>query len=193
MKLLKQILPQLWVSILLLVVPIGLTIYFFVTQYSNKFLLEQNVDYYQIQNGFVRSLLFDNKLTSFMTRSSDFIFWGVVAAVALLIAWFFSVAKTTAQNHNTVEGFENFQTNAAEWHRHFVVEIVVRILLFVVGVYMLVLCAFTLAPELVTAVAAQLSGESDAIVRIFLLNLYTYIALFVAAVCYKNFRHIQLD
>lgn len=192
MKSLKQLLPPIWVTLLLLVVPIGLTTYFVVTQYSNKFLVEQNVDYYQVNNSVVRSLLFDNKLADFLTRFSDFVFWGLLAAVILLVAWFIGVAKVTARNHAAVQSFTNFQADGS-WQRHFVIELIVKLILGVAIVMLTIVLYATLTPKLLGAVGDLLSSANGAVIHLLLANIYMYIGLFMLVISCRAFKRIQLN
>lgn len=194
MKLFRQILPQLWVSILLLVVPIGLTIYFFVTQYSNKFIVEQNVSFFDIQNGFMRSLFFDNQVSTYFQRFSDFAFWGVFAAVVLIAGWLISVARTTKQNHEIVAGFENFQVDRSTWRGHFLVEIGLKALLVIVAVYLLLLLVASLVPNLVHAVGATLTQASSATIRqVVVADIAIYLALIAIVVVVRLFKLVSID
>ena len=190
----RAVLPKPSIAILLLLPPIAATIYFFVTQYSNKFIVEQNVNFFDIQNGFVRSLIFDNKISDFFLRFSDFAFWGVLAAVILIISWFISVARTTKQNHEVVASFENFQVDRSTWRGHFMVEIGLKVLLVGLVLYLLLLILSTLTPNLVNAIGATLTeANAHNIQQAVLANAYIYLAEIAIVVAMKLFKIIIIE
>lgn len=189
---LKTVIPKPSVLIALLAAPIGLSGYFFVTLYSNKFLLEQEVGYFDVQNSFVRTLLFDNSISEWFTRASDFLFWGVVAAIILVIAWAVSAAKTTKANHAAVQQFQNFNDSTSSWHAHFVAQIVVKALLVVIGLYLLFSLIFSLTPSLIETSAAVIDNTGN-IPSVLFVNLKIYLYAVGIAATTKAFRHIIVE
>lgn len=190
----KAVLPKPSIAILLLLPPIATTIYFFVTQYSNKFIVEQNVTFFDIQNGFVRSLIFDNKISDFFLRFSDFAFWGVFAAIILVISWFVSAARTTKRNHEVVANFENFQVDRSTWRGHFLVEIGLKVLLVGLIAYLLLLILASLTPNLLNAIGGVLTeSTSHNILQVALANLYIYLAEIGVVIAIKLFKIIIVE
>lgn len=189
---LQLIVPKPSILVGLLAVPIGMSGYFFVTLYSNKFLLEQEVGYFDVQNSFVRTLLFDNSISEWFTRASDFLFWGVLAAITLVIAWAVSAAKTTKANHEAVQQFQNFSSSASSWHTHFIVQIVAKILLVIISFYLLFALMFSLTPALIETSAA-LIDKSGGIADVLLVNLKIYLYVIGVATAIKAFRHITVE
>lgn len=174
--------------------PIAATIYFFATQYSNKFIVEQNVSFFDIQNGFVRSLVFDNKISTFFLRFSDFAIWGVFAAIILVVSWFISTARTTKRNHEVVTSFENFQVDRSTWRGHFMVEIGLKVLLVGLVLYLLMLILSTLTPNLVNAIGATLTeANAHNIQQVALANAYIYLAELAVVVATKLFKIIIIE
>lgn len=175
-------------------IPLVFTVYFLVTQYSNKFIAEQSVDYFDIQNELVRKILFDNRLAVGFTRASDFIFWGVIAAAAIVISWFVGVVKTTTSNHKAVEGFNNFQSSEGSWHRTYIVKIVIKTLLAVISLYLLIATISKYIPNISTEIGVQLrSPSTENIITVVRANLIVYLCLVLTASVIKMFRHIQVE
>lgn len=193
-KLLVLILPTPSVAIALLALPLTSTTYFLFTQYSNKFIAEQSVDYFDIQNELVRKILFENSLAAGFNRFSDFLFWGILAAIIIVISWFIGVVKTTASNHSAVETFNNFQTDNASWNRSFAVKVIIKVLLVLIALYSLIRILSTYIPEISAAIGAQLrEGSKENLINIFLANAVVYVSLLVIVVSYKIFRHISVE
>lgn len=188
------LLPKPAISIALLVIPFAATVFFIFTQYSNKFIAEQNVEYFDIQNDIARKILFDNSLAVGFNRFSDFLFWGILAAIIIVLSWFFGVMKTTASNHTAVEAFNNFQIDNASWHRSFAIKIVIKILLVIIGLYVFLRLLSQLIPTISTAVGNQLrENNSDNIKNIVLANLAVYFALLLITTVFKMYRHISVE
>jgi len=189
----KIFVPKLWVAVLLLFIPIALTIYFFVSQYSNQFLVEQQVGYFDIQNQFVARLLFDNSVSDLFNRVSDFLFWGVLAAIILVISWFVSVSKTTVHNHTAAENFVNFQQSKQGWHGSFAAKLIIKGILALLVVYLLAVIFAKLTPNLVTATGNVITDASvGSMAKVVASNAYIYGALLAIVVMIKGFRHIEL-
>ena len=188
------LLPSPAVALSLLAVPLAATVYFVFTQYSNKFIAEQSVDYFDIQNEFVRKILFDNSFAASFNRFSDFAFWGILAAIVIVVSWFFSVMKTTASNHTIVEGFNNFQTESSTWHRNFIIKIVIKVLLVIIGLYAFIRLLSQFIPDISATIGVQLrENTSENIKNIIVANLVAYVALLFIATAVKMFRHINVE
>ena len=172
-----------------------LTIYFFVSQYSSSFITNEGYAIFDggDQNILVR-VIFYLPWASWIDRSLDFIFWGVLAAIVLIIAWSISAAKTSFANHHLVEGFENFQESKQQWHRHFIVALFVKMLLIITSAYLAGATLFKLIPSLSTSVNDALTTTNLAQVsQVTLAALYLFFALFGIAICVKTFRHVKAD
>lgn len=191
-QILKTIVPKPSIWLGLLTVPLVLSGYFLTKLYSNKFVLEQDFGYFDVQNSFVRTLLFDNSISEWFTRASDFLFWGVLAAIILVIAWAVSAAKTTKANHEAVQQFQNFSSSASSWHTHFIVQVVVKILLVIISFYLLFALMFSLTPALIETSAA-LIDKSGGIADVLLVNLKIYLYVIGVAIAIKAFRHITVE
>lgn len=193
-KYLTLLLPSPAVAISLLSIPLAATVYFVFTQYSNKFIAEQSVDYFDIQNEIVRKLLFDNSFAASFNRFSDFAFWGILASIVIVVSWFFGVMKTTASNHTAVEGFNNFQTESSSWHRNFVIKIVIKVLLVIISLYTFIRLLSQFIPDISLAIGAQLrENTSENIKNIVIANVIAYLALLVIVTAIKMFRHINVE
>lgn len=189
---LKQIVPKPSIWLGLLAVPLALSGYFLTKLYSNKFVLEQDFGYFDVQNSFVRTLLFDNSISEWFTRASDFLFWGVLAAIILVISWAVSAARTTKANHQAVEQFQNFNTSASSWHTHFVVQVVIKVLLAAIALYLMFALTFSLIPSLIE-VSAALIDKTGGIAPVVLVNLRIYLYVLGVATAIKAFRHIAVE
>jgi len=194
MRYLKLFTPKPIVWVLALVLPITLSVYFFAVQYGNNYIASNEVGYDQLQQNALTRLLTGSQITGYFNRASDFILWGALAAVALLVAWVVSAARTTMANHSAVENFHNFRVTKSSWHGHFVTELTVKVLLAFLALYMVVLLLFKLIPDLSFAVGYlvdRVGVESSVRVAVQLAMIYVVQIVFV--ICVKATRAVEID
>jgi len=144
--------PAMWVGFLIL--PTFLTVYFLVSRYSDQFIKTQGIDYVAVQNNVLAQLYITGSLANFFTRFMDFAFWGVLATIAILIAWSIGLAKTTLYNHTTEQQFTNFNQSSKSWHTNFVTVLVIKLLLVVLMIYFVFQIILTAIPTLASGIAA---------------------------------------
>lgn len=183
------------ISLSLLILPIVLTTYFLISQYSSQFLASQeSVPYTAADQTFLGRLLVEQPWTEWLSRFSDFAFWGVLAAVVLVLIWAVSVARTSMQNHTITEGFKNFKVKKAAWHSHFAVEVGLKVLLVGIGLYAIILLLARAIPGLAVNISLLLeSVSSETVLEIVKSNLYIFGLELLIACVIKIFRHVQLD
>lgn len=150
----KSIFPSMAVTASLFILPIVLTLYFVVTQYSDKFIAEQDISYFDVQNNWLGQLFIDQKWVEWFNRFMDFAFWGILAAVVLVGVWMFTSAKVAMKNHYNEENFVNFQETKTRWHTHFFIVVVIKI----AAVLILLFALFTLIGQRIPALATEISS-----------------------------------
>ncbi|MBP9738513.1 hypothetical protein KBD20_02385 [Candidatus Saccharibacteria bacterium] len=193
-KYIQLFIPKASTALLLLILPVSLTVYFVVSQYSNKFIVEQNVNYLDVQSDFVRTILFENRISELFVRFSDFALWGMLAAVILVSAWFIGASRTAAHNHMAVEDFRNFKVNRTSWHGHFAIEVGLKTLLVIIVTYLFMMILAKLVPQLIQNVGVALSEYSlQNVLDVVIANAYIYCAQLGIVIAIKAFKHIQID
>ena len=193
-KYFQLFIPKPSTALLLLILPVSLTIYFVVSQYSNKFIVEQNVNYLDVQSDFVRTILFENRLSEFFVRFSDFALWGILAAIILVSVWFIGASKAAAHNHVAVEDFRNFRVDRTSWHGHFAVEVGLKTLLVIIITYLCMIILAKLVPQLIQNIGVALGDNTTQnILAVVIANMYIYGAELGIVLAAKAFRHIQID
>lgn len=183
------------VALSLLALPFGLTAYFIISQYADKFMASQEVaTYTAAEESFLGRLLVQQPWTDWLSRFSDFAFWGVLAAALLILIWVVSVARTSMQNHVVAEEFVNFKVTKASWHRHFAIEAGLKVLLVCIMFYAVIMLLAKAIPGLALSIGLLLESVSgNAIIEIIKSNAAIFGLEFLVVLAVKVFRHVQLD
>jgi len=155
-KYLQYILPTPAMLVATLILPTLLLIYFLATQYGDSFIKTQGIDYVAVQDNILATLFLSGQIGDFITRAMDFVFWGVLASIGLLIFWGVSVARTSIQNNSAVASFIN--SGNQNWHNHILILIGVKIITIVIMIYSLLLLLTRAIPRLATGSAETLQS-----------------------------------
>ena len=134
-NILKYILPSPAVAVSLFILPFVLSVYFLATQYSDRFVSEQDISYLDVQSSWLSRLFLDQSWLSWFNRFMDFALWGLLAIVILFAIWFFGSAKVAVKNHYAQEDFRNFKASKNSWHGQFFVVALLKFLLIIVILY----------------------------------------------------------
>lgn len=182
--------PAMWVSTLIL--PTVLTIYFLVTQYGNSFIETQGLDYAAIQGNVLATVLLSGQIGDIITRAMDFVFWGVLASIGLLIFWGVSVARTSVQNNSAISSFANSGNN--DWHQKVLVLVGVKIITVIIMIYALISLLTQAIPRLAIGTAEVLQSIS---LESFLVVLWGFALMilvqFVLLVGLRTFRLAKFE
>jgi len=135
-----------WISFLILPAVFG--IYFFVSSFSDQFIKTQGIDYVAAQNNVLAQLYISGSLANFITRFMDFAFWGVLAAIFLLISWSFSVTKTSLQNRSIEQQFVNFQIPKKSWHSNLAAVLAIKTTSGILIIYFIIRIIINAIPML---------------------------------------------
>lgn len=195
MKYIKAILPSPAVFVSLFIAPLLLTLYFVLTRYSDRFLATQGVDYEAIQDNVLAVFFISGEWAQWLTRFMDFAFWGVLALIAILIAWGISVARTTVENHVTEQSFYNFKTAQKDWHGNFVMVTIIKVLLLLVMVYSVFQLIARAVPQLAAGIGSiVVEGVSaDSVLQVTLGALLIVALQLLFVMAYKMFKITQID
>lgn len=120
-------------TLLLFLLPILLSLYYVVTRYSENFVAEQQLTYFDVQNNWLGQVFLDQRWLDWFNRFMDFAFWGVLGMITLLGLWLFSAAKVSIKNHYEEENFRNFNIPKDTWHSHFIVVVIVKIVVAIMA------------------------------------------------------------
>jgi hypothetical protein len=192
MKNILKLFPSLATILSFFILPLIFGVYFAVTRFSDQFIAEQELTYFDVQNNVIGQFFITQAWLDWFNRFMDFALWGLFAAIILIIAWLISSTKTAVLNHKTEEGFRNFHVAKNTWHSNFIAVGVVKIILVLVMVF----CFFSLLgqaiPLLATNVTSLLQGVdlSGIIALIYTVLLIVFLQfLFVtSAKIYKSTR-----
>jgi len=187
-------LPRASTVLVFLGLTILLTVYFFISHYSTRFITQQGITAFDgSENNWLVHFIFYIPWASWFDRALDFAFWGALASIILIIAWSLSAGKTTVENHRLVEGFENFRESKNQWRQNFIVAVVLKVALLFTSLYLVSLVLFKLIPTLSLAVAVVLA-ETNAtdIVDVAMRAVFLFVALCGIATCVKVFRHVNV-
>lgn len=131
MKNILKLFPTPAVTLSLFILPVLFSIYYVVSKFSDRFISEQEITYFDVQNSWTGQFFVTQAWLEWFNRFMDFALWGMLAAIILILAWFVSSAKTAISNHEAVEGFKNFREQKNSWHQNFVVVAIVKVLLVI--------------------------------------------------------------
>lgn len=191
---LKAVLPTTTQWVAFLALPTTLTIYFFVSRYSNQFIQTQGIDYVAVQDNFLAQIFITGTVADFITRFMDFAFWGVLAAVGVLVAWGVSSTTTTIENHNVQGGFSNLETSKKEWREGLVYVAIIKALIVAVMVYAVVAIFVSATPRLAAGIAQcmQVLNASSVLAAIYgAAYLVALQALFI--ICIRLFKIVRAE
>lgn len=193
-KYFKNIFPSLAVTLSLLVLPIALTVYYIVSTYSNSFVSEQNINYFDVQGNFLGKALFEQGWVAWFNRFMDFAIWGLMAAIVLVAMWLISSAKVATKNHYAEETFANFKMNQKTWHRHFFVVAGLRVILAGIIMYSVVAIIGKSVPQIETTVSlAMQEVTTQTIKNVALAAGSVFVLQYLIITSIKTFRHLNLD
>lgn len=180
------------VNIGLLALPLVLTIYFIVTQYSDRFVVEQNISYFDVQNNWLGRLFLDQKWLEWFNRFMDFAFWGMAALVVLILVWAVSSVKVSFKNHYAQQSFTNFMADKKSWHGQFFVVLGLKASLVVLIIYSVLAIVGKIIPQLAANISLALQVAHWPTVRPVVIAFITIVGYqFVIATCIKTFKHLR--
>lgn len=177
-----------------LIAPTVLTIFFVVAQYSSNFISTQGVDQEIVRNNILANLYVTGALQQSFNRFMDFAFWGVIAAIVILLIWAVSVARTSVTNHIVEEGFENFTQQKTRWHEHFIVVAFIKLVLIFTMLYAVSNFVVSAVPALAAGAAlcvqsVTLSHTLSLLYGVLLMVLFQVLLV----VSLRLFKHTQAD
>lgn len=192
-----RILPSGAVTLSLLGLPIILSIYFIISRYSELFVTEQEITYFDVQNNWLGLIFLDQKWVELFNRLMDFAFWGVLAAIVLVGAWLFSAAKVAIENHYASEEFVNFRDSKESWHTHFFVTGFLKVML----VFIIIFAVFSLIGQRIPALATEVSRlttttttfQWNTLWPVVYSGLYIVLLQYIIVVCINLFRTLRAD
>jgi hypothetical protein len=191
---LKNIFPSLAATFSFFILPIIVSVYFVVTGYSDRFVSEQNINYFDVQGNFLSKALITDSWISWFNRFMDFAVWGIVAAVILVALWLFSSAKIATKNHYQQESFENFKDSKNSWHRHFFIVALLKVILGAIVIYSILAIIGKSVPQLETTITIALQDYSAINLReCVLAGLSIVLLQYMIITSIKTFKHLSLD
>ncbi|MDQ5913035.1 MAG: hypothetical protein QG659_457, partial [Patescibacteria group bacterium] len=115
MKNILKLFPSPATTLSLFILPVLFSIYYVVTKFSDRFIAEQEITYFDVQNSWTGQFFVTQTWLEWFNRFMDFALWGMLAAIILIFAWFVSSARTALSNHEAVEEFKNFREEKSSW------------------------------------------------------------------------------
>ncbi|MDQ5912664.1 MAG: hypothetical protein QG659_86 [Patescibacteria group bacterium] len=153
MKNILKLFPSPAVTLSFFILPVVFSIYYVVTRFSDRFIAEQEITYFDVQNSLVGTFFVTQGWLDWFNRFMDFALWGMLAGMVLIAAWLISSARTAFKNHETETKFRNFTVSKESWHGQFIAVAAVKILLIVVMLF----CFFSLLGQAIPLLAANIA------------------------------------
>lgn len=190
----KHILPSFAVSLGLLLLPLAVTTYFVVTQYSDRLGVEYGIDYYAAQSSWLSPIVMNGSWIDGMNRFMDFAFWGMLALIVMVIGWTISSAKVAFKNHYAIEEFANFRESRVSWHSHFYVVLFLKIATGIIFLYAVIAVLARQAPQLSLSVANMLHEFNGLTLKdVLMAAAALYLYAFLAVTAAKTFLYLRAD
>lgn len=189
-----SLLPSRAATLSLLALPSLLTFYFVATQYSQNFIVEQEITYFEVQSNWLGQLVLDQQYLEWFNRFMDFAFWGMLALVVLIIAWAFGSSRTSLQNHYAQERFQNFHESKVHWHEHFFVVLFLKSILVVLIVYSFFAIIGKYIPQLSANISTLLASPvTHNYMSVALTFCVLFVYQYVIAASIKLFKHMKAE
>ncbi len=157
MKNILKLFPSPATTLSLFILPVLFSIYYVVTKFSDRFIAEQEITYFDVQNSWTGQFFVTQTWLEWFNRFMDFALWGMLAAIILIFAWFVSSARTALSNHEAVEEFKNFREEKSSWQQNFIIVSVVKFVLVV----MMVITFFALLGQAIPLLGMNISSILD--------------------------------
>ncbi|HMS31598.1 MAG TPA: hypothetical protein PJ984_04370 [Candidatus Saccharibacteria bacterium] len=157
MKNILKLFPSSATTLSLFILPVLFSIYYVVTKFSDRFITEQEITYFDVQNSWTGQFFVTQTWLEWFNRFMDFALWGMLAAIILILAWFVSSARTALSNHEAVEEFKNFREEKSSWQQNFIIVSVVKFVLVV----MMVITFFALLGQAIPLLGMNISSILD--------------------------------
>lgn len=191
---LLKLFPSATTATLLFALPIILAFYFIISRYSQDFITQQQINYFDVQNNWLGQVFINQEWLSWFNRFMDFAIWGVLAAVVLLGMWLFSAGRVSMQNHYAQQEFTNFRVPKNTWHTHFLVVITLKLLLVLVIIVSLFSLIAQAIPLLDTNISYMLQSFSwQKLWQVIVAGLLIVFLEYLIATCIKLFKTIHAD
>ena len=194
MKNILKLFPSPATMLMLFITPIIFTIYFVVTKFSDQFVTNQNITYFDVQNNWAGKFFVTQVWLSWFNRFMDFALWGMFAAIVLVLYWFVVSAKTAVSNHQIQENFENFKVEKKSWHQKFFATAVIKTIL----VLMMIISFFSIVGQAIPLLAINISTaiqdfKPELILTIGYSVLLIVFLQFLFLTCLKIFKLVRAD
>ncbi len=190
----KYILPSPAVALSLLVLPFALSVYFLATQYSDRFVSEQDISYIDVQSSWISRLFLDQSWLSWFNRFMDFALWGLLATVVLFVIWFFGSAKVAVKNHYAQEDFRNFRASKNSWHGQFFVVAFLKFLLILAVFYSFLSILTRLAPRLAVDISFMIQDFTwQSLITTSITCLYVVLFQLLIVLGFKTFKLLRSE
>lgn len=191
---LERIFPNAFTTLSLTLLPIILTGYYTITRLSEQVTNNQNLDFAEFQNNFLALFFFSKSWVLWFNEALDFILWGAVAAVVLVVVWAIGATRVAVDNHNAQTHFKHFRVNQGSWHSQFAIVSVIKILLVVIAIYCGILILVQGIPQLGLSVERAVQAFSwNTFKQAFVAGLSIFVLEYVIATCTRLFRSLRTD
>ncbi len=194
MKNILKLFPSPATTLLLFITPIVFTIYFVVTKFSDQFITNQQITYFDVQHSWAGTFFVTQTWLDWFNRFMDFALWGMFASIVLILYWFVVSAKTAVSNHQIEENFENFKEEKKAWHQKFFITAIIKVIL----VIMMVITFFSIVGQSIPLLAINISSAIQEFQPAVILSIAYSVLLivflqFLFLTCLKTFRLIRTD
>lgn len=190
----KNLLPSPVVLLYGLIVPTIISLYVFVDRSLINTVNSSEVNYFSFADSWLGTIIIDQSWQIWLARALDFVLWGVIGGLILLMFWVISSSRIAIHNHKVQEKFVNFNIPKGTWHSHFAVIALVKALILFLIIYCLGILVFSALPPVIDSASTlsngiDLSSGLSLGLSIGFMILMQYLVVFAI----KLFRSIEVD
>ncbi len=191
---LARMFPGAFTALSLLILPLVLTGYYAISRLSDKVATDQNLNFEEFQDNFLALFLFSKGWVLWFNEALDFILWGAVAAIILVVIWAVSATRVAVDNHKAQTQFKHFQVDAGTWHSQFLIMAVIKLLIVLIGIFCAILILVHGIPQLGLSVERAVQEfTAETLKQALLAGLTLFVLQYVIATCIRLLTHLRTD
>lgn len=191
---LERIFPSAFVTLSLTLLPIILAGYYTITRLSDQVANSDSLNFADFQNNFLAIFFLSKSWVLWFNEALDFILWGAVAAIILVVIWAVGATRVAVDNHNAQTRFKHFRVDEGTWHSQFVIVVIIKVLLVAIALYCAVLILVQAIPQLGLSVERAVQSFSwNTFKQALFAGLAIFVLQYVIATCIRLFRSLRTD
>jgi|GEM_PF-3653496 len=190
----KNLLPRPIILIYGAILPLITSLYVFVDRSLNNTINTSEINYFSFADSTLGSIILEQSWQYWLTRAMDFVMWGAIGGIILLLFWVVSSSRIAVHNHKIQEEFVNFKVPRGSWHSHFATIALVKIIILFLIIYCLGITIFVALPAVIEAAAVlALNINMNSIINVLTSSVFIIFMQYLFVLGIKLFKNIHVD